>query len=365
MDYAARLNLSSTFGELQYFISGWRFKTFEAFAEGCHRFFEKMGGITQNVRIDNLSPCVVKVLQGSKRIYTKAHERSMEHYGFETLPCRPATGSDKGDVEREIRTHAGRISRFIKLEGLIFKDIEELNDWLSEYCLKRWSEHVKEKWAIERIKLKPLARRDDNVLCKVIPCTATAWGTVRDHSSKAVYSVPDNFIGESCLLVVGPDKVNISLSKSSKQRVSHHRQEEGGRSILLKHVLPSLVRKPAAMIRWAHRDILFPDPQLRRFLKWLGGEDDYQARRKFLECINLIQFTEISEVIAGMKLIQENDSQYPFEDLKSLLLMGHNPSQLPTQSPLTPDLRAYDSLIPQGENKDHETSAANGTVKTA
>jgi transposase len=100
-----------------FFISAWRFKTYEAFAEGAHRFFIQAGGIPRNVRIDNLSPCVAKVLKGDNRIYTSHYNRFMEYYGFETLPCRPGVGSDKGDVEREIRTHTARIVRRCKLEG--------------------------------------------------------------------------------------------------------------------------------------------------------------------------------------------------------------------------------------------------------
>src|SRR5262249_34986009 len=37
------------------------FKTYEAFAAGMHAFFEAVGGLTKNVRIDNLSPCVAKI----------------------------------------------------------------------------------------------------------------------------------------------------------------------------------------------------------------------------------------------------------------------------------------------------------------
>ena len=81
-----------------FWIKGYGFKTFEAFMDGFHSFCEKAGGMPENIRFDNLSPCVRKVLKGNERLYTEAFDRATEYYGFGRLPCAPAKGSDKEDT---------------------------------------------------------------------------------------------------------------------------------------------------------------------------------------------------------------------------------------------------------------------------
>jgi transposase len=51
----------------RFYIKAFPFKNYQCFIEGVHAFFEFIGGLTVNVRIDNLSPCVSKVLKHGER----------------------------------------------------------------------------------------------------------------------------------------------------------------------------------------------------------------------------------------------------------------------------------------------------------
>jgi len=129
------------FGTLPYsdicLVRGYPFKNFECFMGGIHSFFEQIGGMTKNIRFDNLSPCVKKVLEGSKRLYTDDFNRATQYYDFGLLPCAPGKGSDKGDVERDIRTYSNRIKNRVSHEGLVFQGWEHLNGWLDQYMQER------------------------------------------------------------------------------------------------------------------------------------------------------------------------------------------------------------------------------------
>jgi len=199
------------FGTLPYSdvcqLKAFPFKTYECFIEGVHSFFEKIGGVPENIRIDNLSPCVTKVLKGNQRLYTKSFQRAIDHYGFNVLPCAPGKGSDKGDVEREIRTVASRIKNLVKNKSLVFKDWEDLNAFLDSYVQNRESDSTKEKFAEESKHLKKIASRDEDVLCKVEIGTCSSYGTVRIN--KTAYSVPDAAIGTGCKTVMGAYDVRI------------------------------------------------------------------------------------------------------------------------------------------------------------
>jgi len=223
-------------------------RCYESFIEGVHAFFENIGGLTESVRIDNLSPCVKQVLKGNKRLYTKAFSRAIDYYGFKVLPCRPGKGSDKGDVEREIRSRTNRIRNKIRLTGRIFTDFDDLNHWLADFCDNNQSGESRSKFKDEQCKLPPLPPRKDNILCFVDTTRISLYGTARVSRLKASYSAPDNTIGSMCKIVVDPYTVKIYHGVGPGEPVAvHKRLPEGESSILLSHTIRSLVRKPGAI----------------------------------------------------------------------------------------------------------------------
>ena len=337
-------------------VRGYPFRNYECFTDGVHSFFERVGGMTENIRFDNLAPVVKKVLEGSKRLYTADFIRAARYYNFGLLPCTPGKGSDKGDVERDIRTHTIRIKNRISHEGIVFRDFSHLNEWLHTHMLEHQGEASQIKLKEEQTKLKALPAREVGVLCKVLLSTPSSYGSIR--IGKSVYSVPDSMMGVLCRTVAGPYQVTITRvhpgHENEEKEVIHPRKPDGEHSILLEHVLPSMVRKPHAMVRWAHREILFPQPTCHRFFNRLKKIEGYDAEREYLRSINLIQYVPLSEIIAGMELVLEVQSQKLFEDLKDLLITERRPAPIISmisalgQSPLQPRLSDYDSLIPQG-----------------
>jgi hypothetical protein len=117
------------------------------------------------------------------------------------------------------------------------------------------------------------------------------------------------------------------------------------------------VRKPHALVRWAHRAVLFPDPVCEKFYARLQKIEGYAAEREYLRSVNLIQHTLFSEIIAGMQLVLETQSLTLFDDLRTLLLGERRPASVIditsrlNQSPLTPNLSSYDRLIPKEGKK--------------
>jgi transposase len=346
------------FGTLPYsdicWVHGYPFKNYECFIDGVHSFFERIGGMTQKIRFDNLSPCVKKILKGDERLYTDDFKRAVEYYDFGLLPCRPGKGSDKGDVERDIRTFANRLKNRISHDRLVFSDWEHLNVFLLQYLKERQKPESLAKLEEEQTRLKTLPPREDGVLCQIEVSTATSYGSIR--FGKSTYSVPDSMIGQGCRTVIGAYDVRISRTGTEhgdKTVVIHPRKPDGEHSLLLEHMLPSLIRKPHAMVRWAHRAILFPSAVCERFYARLKKIEGYSAEREYLRAINLLHHVQFSEIIVGMELILETESLTLFNDLRNLLLGERRPAEVMeitsrlNQSPLKPELSQYDSLIPK------------------
>jgi transposase len=350
------------FGTLPYsdtcWVRGYPFKNYECFMDGVHSFFDRIGGQTKNIRFDNLSPVVKKVLKGSQRLYTDAFNRAVLYYGFGLLPCAPGKGNEKGDVERDIRTYSNRIKNRVSHEGLVFRDWEHLNAWLFVFMKERLKPASLSKFEEEKSLLETLPPREDNVLCQVEVSTATSYGSIRT-GGKSTYSVPDSMIGHGCRVVIGAYDVRISRTgteHNDKTVVIHSRKPDGEHSLHLEHVLTSLIRKPHAMVRWAHRQILFPSEVCERFYAKLQKIEGYSAECEYLRAINLVHHVPFSEIIVGMELVLETESLTLFDDLRALLLGERRPAEVIeitsrlNQSPLKPELSQYDSLIPKKGN---------------
>ena len=343
------------FGTLPYSdtcrVRGYPGLTYECFMDGVHCFFESIGGLTDKIRIDNLSPCVRKIYKDGTRLWTTAFKRAIDYYDLKVLPCSPGKGNEKGDVERDIRTFAARVSNYVKTRAIVFKDWDDLNRFLAEYMAFRQTESSRERFAEETKKLSALPPRDEDVLCRTEILPATSYGTVR--LGKSTYSVPDSAISESCRVISGPYGVEIWRTGGKKECLARHpRMPDGEKSILLEHILPSLVRKPQAMVRWAHKELLFPTPVFEKFYKRLQAIEAESAEREFLRAANLIQFTNLTEIAVGMELILGTESHNLFEDLKEILFGRRVPCNVVeitarvNQSAINPKLSLYDSLIP-------------------
>ena len=319
--------------------------------DGIHNFFEEIGGMTENIRFDNLSPCVKKVLKGSERLYTDSFKRATDYYGFGLLPCAPGKGSEKGDVERDIRTFSTRIKNRISHDGVVFKDFQDANNWLRAFMQERRTDLMAVKLEVEKLQLKTLPIKEDGVLCQVETMTVNSHGSVR--ISKSAYSVPDFWIDKACEVIIGAYDVNIRLIGHKGELAVHPRKPDGEHSLLLEHVLPSLVRKPHAMVRWAHRAILFPSPICNKFYQRLQKLEGYGAEREYLRAFNLVLQMPLTEVIAGMELVLESGSEKLFEDLRTLLFGERRPCDVIEITfnhglvPIKPELSQYDSLIPK------------------
>ena len=346
------------FGTLPYsdafFIHAYPQKTYECFMDGVHSFFEKIGGMTENIRFDNLSPCVKKVLPSSKRIYTQSFERAIKYYGFGLLPCSPGKGSDKGDVERDIQTWSRRFLNHVKVHKIVFRDFMQLNEELTKFCRR---ELTGEKFETEQKRLKPLLPRDQSVLCRIEESRASSHGTV--IVNRTCYSVPDEWIGEMCRAVMGPFETHLARVGSPRNVIVHPRKPEGEHSIQLEHVIKSLVRKPQAMVRWAHREILFPDPVFEKLYASLNpGENEPPGfrEREFLKIINLVHHTQLSEIKTAVEIVLSQSCLAPeiFEFVKDLIFTERRPLiadvtdlHRSSQIPLEPNLSIYDQLIPK------------------
>jgi transposase len=75
----------------------------ECFLTGLKMLFEEIGGVPQQLRIDNLPAAVIQPrTTREEAIYTDAFLQFMAHYGFQVQSCNPYSGNEKGSVENKV-----------------------------------------------------------------------------------------------------------------------------------------------------------------------------------------------------------------------------------------------------------------------
>lgn len=99
--------------------------------EEAFKFFE---GCCKNGIYDNMKTAVKKILIGKNRLFNDKFAQMASHYLFEPIACTPASGWEKGQVEKQVGDSRRNFFTPI-LNGTSYADI---NSQLREMCLK-WS----------------------------------------------------------------------------------------------------------------------------------------------------------------------------------------------------------------------------------
>ncbi len=131
-----------------------------AWHAGHLALFERYGGVPLWVRIDNLKTGVssgagaTAVLNASYRVFART-------CGFEIDPCRPAKGSDKGKVERSVRTFRAAYGSVLRNGAESMSELQRRLDARSADLLDRLTcpvtgTSVREAWEAERALLRPV-----------------------------------------------------------------------------------------------------------------------------------------------------------------------------------------------------------------
>ena len=220
----------------------------EAFLEGHVTAFEATGGVPfRQIRYDNLSPAVAKVLTGRNRTET-ARWLSFRVSGFEAFYCQPGPegAHEKGGIEGEI----GRFRRRWFVPVPRAASLAELNARLAEADAAEDARHIAgraasvgQDFAAERGLLLPLPPEP-------FATAAVLWPRVDRYArisvGKCRYSVPARLIGSRVRVMLSANELRI-FDGSQLAAVHPRLIAAGDEHLELDHYLEILVRKPGAL----------------------------------------------------------------------------------------------------------------------
>lgn len=270
-----------------FFIVAYPRESTEMVLDAHTKAFSFFGGSCRRGIYDNMSTAVTKVLQGKERIFNRRFIQLCSHYLVEPVACTPASGWEKGQVERQVKS----VREWLFTPRPRFKDFEELNHWLADQCIviSKKRKHPEEKertiWDMyqeEKPSLVPLSAPFHGYTeqeCRVSRTSLIRYD--RNH-----YSVQGCLAGKSATVRAFADRIQII--KNGEIVGDHVRQFCRDKTIYNPwHYLSILQYKPGALRDGApFQDWELP-PSLQRVQQRLllrpGGD------REFVTILNAAQ----------------------------------------------------------------------------
>ena len=226
-------------------------QTHEMLFDAHNHAFRVLGGVPRRGIYDNMRTAVDKVGHGKQRQVNIRFSAMVSHFLFEAEFCNPASGWEKGQIEKNVQDARHRLWQPIPN----VPSLDALNEWLEKRCRELWATAphatqpgtVAEVWAEEVRHLMATPRPFDGF----VEHTKRVSPTCLVHLERNRYSVPASFANRPVSLRVYPDRIVIVAEGKTiceHRRVfarSHDRRSETIYD--WRHYLAVVQRKPGAL----------------------------------------------------------------------------------------------------------------------
>lgn len=256
--------------------------SFEFFIEGHLMAFDDFGGSPRALRYDNLKSVVLK---REPLTYNPSFLEFARYHGLEIRLCNPASGNEKGRVERLIRSIRDTFLNTADHHQSPGALNQALHQWVKDKneTVHRATDQVPvEKKKEENLKTLPGRRWINVLICP--PKRPTKTGFMIFDTN--LYSVPEYKAHEPLSLHVGVDRVEIYDTKGNRI-ASHPRSFERK-----KEITNPLHRSGSRLSDKAKRERIYVviktmDPVVASFLEQnaQAGEDPYESAHVFFKLL--------------------------------------------------------------------------------
>lgn len=234
-----------------FIVRAYLLQTHEMLFDAHTHAFRVFGGIPQRGIYDNMRTAIDRVGRGKDRDVNARFLAMASHYLFEPEFCNPASGWEKGQVEKNVQDARHRLWQPIPR----FPTLDALNDWLESRCRELWAQTAHGKmggtiadlWAEEAPTLMPASRPFDGF----VEYTKRVTPTCLVHLERNRYSVPASFANRPVSLRVYPDRIVVAAEGMvicEHQRIIDRSHDQPGRTVYdWRHYLAVVQRKPGAL----------------------------------------------------------------------------------------------------------------------
>lgn len=318
-----------------FFLRAYLTQTHEMLFDAHVHAFEIFGGIPERGLYDNMKTAVDKVGRGKQRAVNKRFTAMVSHYLFEAEFCNPASGWEKGQIEKNVLDSRRRVWQ----SAPAFKSLNDLNTWLKQRCIDLWQElpHPEDKhrtvydyWLAERENLMEVPAAFDGFVEFNKRVSSTCLIT-HEHNR---YSVPASFANRPVSLRVYAERLVVVAEGqviATHDRVfSRERKAGSGKTIYdWRHYLSVVQRKPGALRNGApFREL--PDSFRRlqsQLIKRPGGD------REMVDILALVLLHDealVEQAVAAALEVEQPSKQHV---LNCLSRLSEGPRPRPATAP--------------------------------
>ena len=289
-------------------LRAYRQETHEMLFDAHNHALRVLGGVPSRGLYDNMKTAVDRIGRGKARTVNARVNAMTSHYLFEATFCNPASGWEKGQIEKNVQDARRRLWQ----DAPSFASLAVLNEWLEQRCLALWHEvqHPQDKartiaevWADEQPHLMVLPPPFDGF----VEHTKRVSPTCLLNFERDRYSVPSPFANRPVSLRVYAERlVVVAEGKviAEHERLLRHSHDRPSRTLYdWRHYLAIVQRKPGALRNGAPFAEL-PDAFKRLqsiLLKRLGGD------REMAEILALVLHHDEQTVLCAVELALESD----------------------------------------------------------
>jgi len=234
-----------------FLVRAYPLQTHEMLFDAHWHAFRVFGGVPSRGIYDNMKTAVDRVGKGKQRDINPRFKAMASHYVFEPEFCNPASGWEKGQVEKNVQDARNRLWQVMP----VFADLAELNQWLEDRCIALWEEtphkalpgSISDVWAAEKPMLMALPPAFDGFIEHSKRVSPTCLITFERNR----YSVPASFANRRVSLHVYPDRLVVVAEGQTvceHGRIIDRSHRKSGKVVYdWRHYLAVIQRKPGAL----------------------------------------------------------------------------------------------------------------------
>src|SRR5450432_565673 len=111
-------------------------QTHEMLFDAHNHAFRVLGGVPRRGIYDNMRTAVDRIGRGKERKVNARFSAMVSHFLFEAEFCNPASGWEKGQIEKNVQDARHRLWQPMPS----FPDLDALNTWLEAQCIAQWAQ---------------------------------------------------------------------------------------------------------------------------------------------------------------------------------------------------------------------------------
>jgi hypothetical protein len=285
--------------------SGWEYgqvilggESFPALAGSLQNALWECGGCPRTHRTDSLSAAYKNLTKKELEDFTAGYEELCDNYKMEPTRNNKGKSHENGSIESANRHLKSRLDQRLMIRGSRdFCSVDEYKQFVREVVTGH-NRRIHSRYLAECCHLQGLPQRR-SISYTESRARVTSSSTI--ELKRVTYSVPSKFIGMILKCHLHDDRIECHIGPDLVLTLPReHAHRKRVQQINYRHIIHSLVRKPAAFWNYVHRDQLFPTAAFKQAWELLVGRlDSRKACREYVGILYQAAIGEREVVVNG------------------------------------------------------------------